>query len=128
MKHQQWGQFALASPPKRGPDEVPYGVLRQPGRGLDVREILPPPVEGKECLLTSPSIGLLTVTNARRRPADPPDVSPTDSIKALNNLKDASAFCAISLRGSSASLPPLGASGVTTSDSKHPRHALKLAM
>jgi hypothetical protein len=58
MKHQQWGQFALASPPKSGPDEVLYGVLRQPGRGLDVREILPPPVEGEECLLTSPSIGL----------------------------------------------------------------------
>src|SRR6516162_6054572 len=60
MKHRQWGPFALASPPNSGPDEVLYGVLRQPGRGLDVREILPPPVEGKECLLTSPSIGLPT--------------------------------------------------------------------
>jgi hypothetical protein len=58
MKYPEWGQFALASPPKSRPDEVLNGVLRQPKRGLDVQEILPPPVKGEECLLTSPSIGL----------------------------------------------------------------------
>ena len=54
MKHPESGLSALASPPKSGPDEV----VRQPEQGLDGREILPPPVEGGVCLLTSPSIGL----------------------------------------------------------------------
>jgi len=58
MKHQQWGQFALASPPKSDPDEVAYGVLRQPRRGWMCEKFYRLQSREKNALLTSPSIGL----------------------------------------------------------------------
>ena len=54
MKPSEWEQLGLAlrAAKKRSRRSG------NPGRGLDVGEILPSPAEGEECLLTSPSIGL----------------------------------------------------------------------
>ena len=58
MKYLKWRQSDLAYRQKAVQTKCSTECPGNPNGGLDVRETLPPPVEAKKCLLTSPSIGL----------------------------------------------------------------------